>query len=1065
MRTPPPRERLPFPISPLDDRPDLGPEAAAALAREGWGIEAEAGPLPGERDRNFGLLDKNGVRFVLKVSGSAETASRLDCQHRLVLHAKRRDPALGLPEFVPTPAGASRITRRFGGRVHYARLFRHLEGTPLSGFRRRPPALLTAIGRLVGRLGRALAGFHHSGLEVPDIPWAPRHAERVLRAAVEAVPEGGRRQLYRRLAEGALPDWTRLLALPSAPIHNDANDDNLLLVSGEPESAGPGDLALLDFGDALGAPPIVEAATAALYAACEALDPLPAAAAVLAGFARERPVSEEEADIFRAAFAVRGLVSSGVAALRREAISRDALSRGRLPGETGPVPDPYLLTSEAGVWRVLQALDAEAPAITGARFRRAAGHDPLPGAAARRAAIRRAAAAAVPPIPLPDRLRHLDLTPSNPAVDPEAPLASLERLLAAARAAGELAIGRTGEPRFEQPETEIETGPAPPNPTPGREPRTITLGIEVFAPAGTPVAAALDGTVEQLTTEDAARGGGVTLRLRHEVGELAFRTLYRHLGRDCLDAPGSGDPVRRGDPVGRVGEPPGNGGAPPRLEFQVLAADLGDAAPPRSAPGEFALLRALCPSPSPFFGLDERAEMAGADAAETGVLLEARRRRLSRVFSLAYDDPIPLVRGRGARLYDAAGRDYLDMVNNVCHVGHAHPRVAGAIARQAGLLNTNTRYLYRQLTDYAERLAATLPEPLAVVFLTNSGSEANDLALRIARNRLGNRETLVFEGGYHGNLTSLIEVSPYKLDGKGGGPSPPWLHRLPSPDGFRGGFRNPNPGFRDPEFGFAEALIADAGRRVRKVGPATLMVEAIPSCGGQIVPPPGYLGALYRAVRSAGGVIVADEVQTGFGRVGPDFWAFLAVQQDGPAIRHESPAIRQDREPELPDIVTLGKPAGNGHPLGAVVTTRELARSFETGMEYFNTFGGNPVSCAAGLAVLEVIREEGLAAHAAAMGERLQEGLSGLANRYPILGEVRGRGLFLGFEMVRDPETREPATAEARRLVNRLRGFRILNATDGPDANVIKIKPPLPFSSADADRYLHELEVALKEQF
>ena len=204
-------------------------------------------------------------------------------------------------------------------------------------------------------------------------------------------------------------------------------------------------------------------------------------------------------------------------------------------------------------------------------------------------------------------------------------------------------------------------------------------------------------------------------------------------------------------------------------------------------------------------------------------------------------------------------------------------------------------------------------------------------------------------------------------------------------------------------------------------------------------------------MRNAGGVIVADEVQTGFGRTGPEFWAFLAVQDS--------------RERLTPDIVTLGKPAGNGHPLGAVVTSRELARSFETGMEYFNTFGGNPVSCAAGLAVLDVIREERLAEHAAAVGGQLFGGLTALASRYPILGQVRGRGLFLGFEMVRDPSSREPATEEARRLVNRLRDFGILNSTDGPDANVIKLKPPLPFSSPDAANYLEILETVLEEQF
>ncbi len=1041
--------RLPFPIDPRDDRPEVTLEAAEDLVQRIWKIDAAASPIPGERDRNFVLRERNGSRFVLKISARSETERRLDFETRLVRSARRQDPALRLPELLPTAAGEDRIRRRFGDSLHHIRLFRYLEGVPISSFRRRPPALLDSIGRFLGRLQNAIAAAETPNPEAsnpaarepgpprpdtPNIPWALPHAERVIREAAAVLPAGPERGLYQRLADSMIGELPQLLALPSTPIHNDANDDNLLLISGEPEAAGPEDLILLDFGDALAAPAVVEAATAALYASGTAPDPIGAAALVLKGFADEHPVTGEEAALFRTAIGVRALVSAGVAALRREA------------AEPTP-PEPYLLTSEDGVWHFLRTLEAETPAVADGRFRLASGHDPLPGAAARRTAIRRAAAEAAPPIRWSGGgVRWLDLTPASPTVDPAAPGEALARAAAAARKAGATAIGRTGEARF--PETApTEADPAPAR-NPSADPRTIELGIEVFAPSGTLVTAALDGAVASVGEDSAPWGSSLAVRIHHQVGTAELWTRYRHLARDGLKALRPGDPVRRGEPLGALAEPPAKSGWPPHLRFQLLAADLGNRPPGRCTPGDFPLFRALCPDPSPFLGLDDSAAAAGDCGEEVSALRKARRRHLSGVLSLSYDDPIQVVRGRGARLYDAAGRDYLDMVNNVCHVGHSHPQVAGAIARQAGLLNTNTRYLYRELTDYAERLAATLPDPLEVVFLTNSGSEANDLALRIARTRLGTRKTLVFESGYHGNLTSLIEVSPYKLDGSGGAPGPRWLHRLPMPCSFRSPFRGH---YREAAPGFREALIADAERRIHDCGPAAFLGEAILGCGGQIVPPPGYLGALYRAVHDAGGVVVADEVQTGFGRVGPDFWAFLAVQDDG--------------DPVIPDIVTLGKPAGNGHPLGAVVTTRELARSFETGMEYFNTFGGNPVSCAAGLAVLEVIRDEGLAAHAEAVGTRLLCGLDELANRYPIVGQARGRGLFLGFELVRDSASREPAPREAHRLVNRLREFRILNSTDGPDANVIKIKPPLPFSAADADRYLETLEFVLREQF
>ncbi len=1023
----PPAEPLPFALDPLATRPRVEPGEAAAVALAQWGIKATATPLPGERDRNFLLEDGQGARFVLKISSRAEDRSRVDMQLRMARHARARDPGLNLSESVPA-GGQHLVACPFRGGEHLVRLLPFVRGRPLSAFRRRPPVLLESVGRLLGRLQRALAGFDHPGLNHQELPWDPAHAVAVMEAAVEVLPEGEAGELYRRVGDSIRSRMPRLFELPDTALHNDANDDNVLLLEAEPESASPDDLALLDFGDALRAPAIIEAATAAVYVAAAAVEPLRAAATVLAGFARERPVDEEEADAFRTAVALRALVSAGVAALRRK----------HVPGADR---EAYLMTSEAGIWRFLAALDSEAPELTRGRFRMAAGHAPRHNLETRHAAIRQAAANAIPPISLDGRVRILDLSPVSPKVDPACVTHSIEKVVAAATQDGGAAVGRYLEPRC----AEATSGPR--FRPPGVEPATRQLDAEVFRAAGTSVRAPLDARVAWASGSNGGdEESGASVGLRHRWNGESFWTVYRHLDATCLSSLRPGDELSRGAVFGRLmafTTPE----RPARLSFQVTTDDFGGSPPRRSTGRDAPVLAALSPDPTGFLGLDDDAAAAtvkdlGAD--ETDRLLKLRKRHISGALSLSYESPIQVVRGRGARLYDQEGRDFLDMVNNVCHVGHAHPRVVEAIRAQAQLLNTNTRYLYRNLTDYAGRLAATLPAPLEVVFLTNSGSEANDLALRIARTHLGRRETLVFDGGYHGNLTSLIEVSPYKLDGKGGRPGPAWLHRLPMPDGFRGRFRDSGPDF-------AAALTTDAATRVGELGPATLISEAILSCGGQIVPPPGYVRALYQAVRNAGGLIVADEVQTGFGRVGPDFWAFLDVQRGKPAV--------------WPDIVTLGKPAGNGHPLGAVVTTRELAASFDNGMEYFNTFGGNPVSCAAGLAVLDVIREERLAEHAGAVGDTLLKGLKHLQNRYPILGQVRGRGLFLGFELVRDPGTREPAAAEATRLVNRLRDFRVLNSTDGPDANVIKLKPPLAFSPADAAHYLEVLEYVLEEQF
>ncbi len=422
-------------------------------------------------------------------------------------------------------------------------------------------------------------------------------------------------------------------------------------------------------------------------------------------------------------------------------------------------------------------------------------------------------------------------------------------------------------------------------------------------------------------------------------------------------------------------------------------------------------------------------------------IIQKRERNLSKALSLSYENPLHIVRGQGQFLYDAQGVAHLDCVNNVCHVGHSHPRVVAALAGQAAALNTNTRYLHENIVRLAERLTYTLPAPLSVCFFVNSGSEANDLALRLARAYTGQKDMLVLEGGYHGNLTSLVDISPYKFDGKGGAGAPDWVHKLTLPCDYRGIYRDEDaPVTRYAADAQAAIDAVDAAGR----GIAAYISESIIGTGGQVVFPDGYLAAIYARVRAVGGVCIADEVQHGFGRFGTHFWGF------------ESHGV-------VPDIVTMGKPFGNGHPLAAVVTTPEIAAAFNNGMEYFNTFGGNPVSSAVGLAVLDVIEQEGLQKNALHVGRYLKEGLLELRDRYPLIGDVRGEGLFLGIELVQDRSTLEPATAETHRLVEEMRMRQILLSVDGPLHNIVKIKPPMVFSKEDAGRLVRELDLVLRD--
>ncbi len=420
----------------------------------------------------------------------------------------------------------------------------------------------------------------------------------------------------------------------------------------------------------------------------------------------------------------------------------------------------------------------------------------------------------------------------------------------------------------------------------------------------------------------------------------------------------------------------------------------------------------------------------------------ARARTLGHALSLSYRTPLHIVRGRGAYLFEANGTAYLDCVNNVAHVGHEHPWVVEALRTQAARLNTNTRYLHGLRPAYAERLLSLFPERFETCYLVCSGSEANELALRMARAASGGHAMVVLQGGYHGNTNSLVGLSSYKYDGKGGSGRPDWVEEAPTPDPYRGVLS----GGEQQGAGYA-ALVADAADRASHTRGALAgyIAESIMSCAGQIVPPEGFLRQSMAEVQARGGLAISDEVQVGFGRVGEAWWGF---ELDG----------------ALPDIVTLGKPIGNGHPLGAVVTTRVVAEAFANGMEYFNSFGGNPVSCAVGLAVLDVLEQQGLREHALQVGGDLLTQLEDLAERDERVGEARGRGLFLGVELVSDAETRWPHPELAREIAERLRERdHILVSVDGPQENVIKIKPPLAFSSGDAGRLLRALEAALAD--
>ena len=417
--------------------------------------------------------------------------------------------------------------------------------------------------------------------------------------------------------------------------------------------------------------------------------------------------------------------------------------------------------------------------------------------------------------------------------------------------------------------------------------------------------------------------------------------------------------------------------------------------------------------------------------------LTLRKKYLGPSLSLDYNEHLKIVKGKGQYLYDENGQEYLDCVNNISHVGHCHPAVIQVAHEQNQLLNTNTRYLHDNIIELAEKLTSKLPAPLSVCYFVNSGSEANELALRMATAITGNNNTIVLDHAYHGNTSSLINISPYKFNGKGGSGKPGHVKVIPIPDLLREKFNN------------LQTAGSQYAQKVRNAvsnqeGGSIFIAESILGCGGQILLLDGFLQESFQYVRAAGGICISDEIQVGLGRAGIHYWGF-------------------DLQNIIPDIVTIGKPLGNGHPIAAVVTTKEIANTFNNGMEYFNSFGGNPVSSAIGLSVLNIIEKEKLQQNALDVGNYLLSGLNLLKEKFELIGDVRGTGLFIGVELVKDLKTQEPASEKAKVIINKMKEIGILLSTDGPHDNVLKIKPPMVFSIENAQLVIDSLEKLFPE--
>jgi 4-aminobutyrate aminotransferase-like enzyme/Ser/Thr protein kinase RdoA (MazF antagonist)/murein DD-endopeptidase MepM/ murein hydrolase activator NlpD len=1000
-------------------KPSFTEDTVSKLLLRDYGLAGNLKELVSERDQNF-LIETIDSKYVLKIANEAEERHFLDLQNATLKHLANVDPSLGVPKLVRAKNGADLVDWAAKGGTHIVRLLTYLPGQLYSSALK-SPELLASLGTFMGRLSRSMKGFGHPASHRPGFLWNLDDTL-AIKPWLADITTPERRALVARIfvryETRAVP---QLQTLRAAVLHQDANDNNIVVN----HSAHPTVIGVIDFGDMTFGRQINDLAITLAYALLDVEDIYKSALPVIAAYAKEFPLEANEAEILFDLVAAR--LAASVCISSHRAID--------FPN------NEYLLISQAPALALLERLDKTNPAFLAAFVRYAAGLAPV----ANHDVITKWL---VSDAFIPRALFDIDLNRSGRCIlslskdapgmehegDPHAYWNWLKNRFETENAS--FGIGLYGEDRDVYHGDAFKTAASP-------EWRSQHLGVDIFIAADTSLYAPLAGRVLSVVNNDQPYDYGPTVILEHQAGEGGplFWTLYGHLSRATLTTVYAGMDVVAGQLIGYIGAAEVNGGWAPHLHFQIITDRLGQSGefPGVGQPSLWPIWSKISPNPNLILRLAPESYIE--DKTPPDVLMKRRAKVLGASLSVSYRKKLKIVRGRGAYLFDHTGRAYVDGVNNICHVGHSHPHVVEVLSRQASILNTNTRYLHDNILDYAERLAALFPKPLSVVYMVCSGSEANELALRMARTVTGRRNTIAVDWGYHGNTAAIIDVSAYKFNRKGGRGKPDYVELATLPDPYRGPFTgySAETGTRYAE-SVAEKI--DVIRKATGQGPAAFIAEAISGCGGQVFFPQSYLKTAAEHVRKAGGLVIIDEVQTGFGRIGSHMWAH------GP----------QD---VVPDIVTLGKPIGDGHPMAAVVTTPEIAAAFNNGMEFFSSFGGNPVSAAVGMAVLDVIESEKLQENALTTGRYLKSRIEALATRHEVIGDVRGQGLFLGVELVTDQKTMEPATKAANDISNMMRDHGVLISTDGPFDNVLKIKPPIAFGMREAEIMADAMSAAL----
>ncbi|QTE22055.1 aminotransferase class III-fold pyridoxal phosphate-dependent enzyme [Polaribacter cellanae] len=995
------------------------PEAEKILFEQ-YSIKGKASKLPGELDANFKIKVDNKPTYILKIANENSSESELDFQEKILLHLSNSAKNKAFPQLIKTNSGnyISEIETE-KGIFRKVRLLSWMEGRIWSRVNPQLNDLRFSLGQKVGEITHKLLGFKHKEAarkfvwDNAQTSWVKDHLHLFSKGKKELVSYFLNRFFYFE------KDYKKLR---KSVVHNDVNDHNILVSE---DLLKPTVTSIIDFGDAIKTQVINDVAITCCYAIMHHNDPLEASLSIVKGYNATFKLEAKELKFLYTLIGIRLVIS----------VTKAAINKKENPENT------YLLISEKPAWELLKKWKTVSEDFAHYSFRNACGFSAHPNKHKFENWAKKQdfSLAELFPTINKNKIEHLDLSVSSSWIGHQKEFNDLDLFQfkieqLQKQVPTKIIAGGYLEPRSLYTSTSYnKVGNY------GKESRTIHLGIDFWLPENTPVHTLFDGEVVVADNNSNNKNYGGFIILKHQQKDFHFYTLYGHNTAESVLKHKTGDFIEKGTQIAILANYPENGNWAPHLHFQVFLSmlDCINDFPGVAFFNEIDVWKSICPNPNLLFKVDGFKENL-IDISDE-ILIE-RKAHLGKGMSLQYKKPLHIVRGLDQYLMDFSGRKYLDTVNNVAHVGHENFEVVKAGQKQMAVLNTNTRYLHENIHILAKELLETLPKELSVLHFVNSGSEANELALRMVKTVTNSQEIIASEIGYHGNTNATVNISSYKFDGKGGKGTPKNTHIFPIPNSFRGKYRGKNTAKNYANE--VQLLIDNIHQQNKKVG--GFIIEPIISCGGQVELPEGFLEKVYQKIKKAGGLCISDEVQTGIGRMGKTFWGFQLHNV-------------------IPDIVTIGKPLGNGHPIAAVACTKEVAEKFANGMEFFNTFGGNPVSCAIATQVLQTVKNNNLQKNAFKVGDYLKQELLTLSKEFPIIGNVRGQGLFLGFELVN--KELQPLPKQTDYLINRMKGFGILMSSDGPDNNVIKIKPPIIFSKKDAQEAIFYLKLVFKESF